>query len=70
LTGWLATAAAMSHFFAARQRTTRVPKDRVAVLVLRRFKYQRRIVEHSKLKIATRRKDMPLPVTTQEIGDS
>jgi hypothetical protein len=48
-TGWLATAAAMSHFFAAMQRTTRVPKDLVAVLVLRRnlFKYQRRRIEHS-----------------------
>ena len=40
------------------------------VLGLDLFESQRRIVEHSKLKIAARSKDMPLPVTTQGIGDS
>ena len=34
------------------------------------FQDQRRIVEHSQLEIAARRKDMPLPITFQGIGDS
>ena len=34
------------------------------------FQDQRRIVEHSQLEIAARRKDMPLPIGFQGIGDS
>jgi hypothetical protein len=40
------------------------------VLGLDLFESQRRIVKHSKLKIAARSKDVPLPVTTQGIEDS
>ena len=45
-------------------------KDLGASLVfgLDLFESQRRIVEHSKLKIAARRKDMSLPIGSQGIG--
>ena len=52
------------------QRLTRAPRTSSLVLGLDLFESQRRIVEHSKLKIAARNKDVPLPVTTQGIGDS
>ena len=36
----------------------------------RSLREPRRIVEHSKLKIATRSKDVPLPISFQRIGDA
>ena len=47
-------------------------QDFVAILVLGRkfFEDQRRGIEHSQLEIATRSKDMPLPIGFQGIGAS
>ena len=47
-------------------------KDLAARLILLGdlFQSQRSIVEHSQFEIAARRKDMPLPVGFQGIGDS
>ena len=48
----------------------RNPSLRVLSLGRNLFAHQRRSIKHSQLEIATRSKDMPLPISFQGIGDS
>ena len=72
LARWLATTAANVPFLRRDVESNTCSKNLGSCLApgLDLFESQRRIVEHTMIKIAARSKDMSLPITAQGIGDS